>query len=53
MFVTVRIYHARLGEEDAVIALHESRESSQRLAAAGYVAGELLQDTCNPRAFEQ
>lgn len=48
MFVTVCIYRARSGEEDAVIALHES---SQRLTATGYLSGELLQDTRDPRAF--
>jgi hypothetical protein len=51
MFVTVRIYRARIGEQDAVIALHESREGSQHLTATGYLSGELLQDIRNPRAF--
>jgi len=51
MFVTVRVYRARDGEEDAIVALHEDWEHTLRGRAAGYVSGELLHDVQDPRVF--
>lgn len=51
MFVTVCVYRARAGEEDAVIALHEDWERNRRPKAKGYLSGELLNDVRDPQAF--
>jgi heme-degrading monooxygenase HmoA len=51
MFVTVCIYRARQGEEDAIIALHENMQRSLRPGARGYLGGELLHDVEHPRSF--
>jgi quinol monooxygenase YgiN len=51
MFVTVCVYRARVGEEDAVIALHEDWERNRRPKASGYLSGELLNDIHDPRVF--
>ena len=51
MFVTVFTYRARAGEEDAVIALHEDWQRTQRAKAAGFVAGELLRARHDARTF--
>ncbi len=49
MFITVHIYRARAGEEDAIIALHE--DWARNYHPAGYVSGELLADIHDPRTF--
>jgi len=49
MFVTVTTYRARVGEEDAIIALHEDWQRNQQPRATGYLSGELLrnvEDAC-------
>ena len=51
MFVTVSIYRAKAGEEDAVIALHEDWQRNQQARAQGYLSGELLRNTQGPREF--
>src|SRR5438309_11045598 len=51
MFVTVSIYRAKAGEEDAVIALHEDWQRHQQAKAQGYLSGELLRNTQTPREF--
>ena len=51
MFVTVSIYWAKAGEEDAVIALHEDWQSNQQAKTQGYLSGELLRNTQVPREF--
>ncbi len=51
MFVTVSIYRAKAGEEDAVIALHEDWQRNQQARAQGYLSGELLRNTQAPREF--
>lgn len=51
MFITVCIYRARAGEEDAVVALHEDWQRTQRQKARGYVSGELLESIEHPRLF--
>ncbi len=51
MFVIVCTSRARAGEEDAIVALHEDGERHQRPKARGYVSGELLKDTRDPRTF--
>ena len=51
MFVTVSIYRAKAGEEDAVIALHEYWQRNQQARAQGYLSGELLRNTQAPREF--
>jgi len=51
MFITVCIYRARAGEEDAIIALHEDWQRSQRSKTRGYLSGELLHNIQDPRMF--
>ena len=51
MFVTVSTYRAKVGEEDAVIALHEDWQRNQQAKAQGYLSGELLRNTQAPREF--
>jgi len=51
MFVTVSIYRAKAGEDDAVIALHENWQRNQQSRAQGYLSGELLRNTQAPREF--
>ena len=51
MFVTVSIYKAKAGEEDAVIALHEDWQRNQQAKAQGYLSGELLRNIQTPREF--
>ena len=51
MFVTISIYWAKAGEEDAVIALHEDWQSNQQARAQGYLSGELLRNIQAPREF--
>jgi len=51
MFVTVSIYRAKAGEEDAVIALHEDWQRNQQARTQGYLSGELLRNTQAPREF--
>lgn len=51
MFVTISSYLAKDGEEDAIIALHEDWERTQRWQAQGYISGELLRNCKNTRAF--
>jgi antibiotic biosynthesis monooxygenase (ABM) superfamily enzyme len=51
MFVTVSIYRAKAGEEDALIALHEYWQRNQQARAQGFLSGELLRNTQAPREF--
>jgi heme-degrading monooxygenase HmoA len=51
MFVTVSIFRAKAGEEDAVIALHEYWQRNQQARSQGYLSGELLRNTQAPREF--
>ena len=51
MFVTVSMYRAKAGEEDAVIALHEDWQRNQQIRTQGYLSGELLRNTQAPREF--
>lgn len=51
MYVIVCTYRARAGQEDAIVALHESWERDQRLHIQGYLSGELLCVTQDPRTF--
>jgi heme-degrading monooxygenase HmoA len=51
MFVTVSRYLARIGEEDAIIALHEDWQRNQQSKASGYLSGELLRNIRNSREF--
>jgi antibiotic biosynthesis monooxygenase (ABM) superfamily enzyme len=51
MFVTVSIYRAKAGEEDAVIALHEDWQRNQQARMQGYLSGELLRNIQAPREF--
>ena len=49
MFVIVSTYLARTGEEDAIVALHESWQRTLQPKAAGYISGELLRNATNAR----
>lgn len=51
MFVTISIYRAKAGEEDAVIALHEYWQRNQQAKAQDYLSGELLRNIQVPREF--
>ena len=51
MFVTIYTYQARAGEEDAIVALHESWQRTLQPKAAGYISGELLRNVSNAREF--
>ena len=51
MFVTVRVYRTRKGEEDAILALHEDWQRHLCARAQGYLAGELLHDPQDPQLF--
>ena len=50
-YVTILTYHARPGEEDAIVALHEDWQRTLRARAKGYLSGELLHDTRDPLVF--
>src|SRR5687768_3406449 len=45
MFITLSIYHARTGEEDAILALHEEWQRETLQNSAGFISGELLCST--------
>jgi heme-degrading monooxygenase HmoA len=51
LFVTLSTFHARQGEEDAVIALHEAWQRHQQPHARGYLSGELLRNVMDSREF--
>ena len=51
MLVTVSTYRAKAGQEDAIIALHEDWERTQRPQTQGYISGELLRNCQNTHAF--
>jgi heme-degrading monooxygenase HmoA len=51
MLVTVSTYHAKAGEEDAFIALHEHWQQNQQAKTIGYLSGELLRNMKDPRQF--
>jgi hypothetical protein len=51
MHVIVCTYRARAGQEDAIVALHESWERDQRMRIQGYLSGELLCVTQDSRVF--
>lgn len=44
MFVTISLYHAKAGEEDAVIALHEEWQRHLRPRVKGNLSAELLRN---------
>ena len=51
MFVIVSTYRAKVGEEDAIIALHEDWERNQGPKAKTYLSWELLRKHDAPREF--
>jgi antibiotic biosynthesis monooxygenase (ABM) superfamily enzyme len=51
MFVTVSMYRAKVGEEDAIIALHEDWQRNMQPRARGYLSGELLRNIDASREF--
>ncbi len=51
MYVVVSTYRARAGQEDAIVALHESWERDQRTRITGYLSGELLRVIQDSQAF--
>ncbi|GAC1384739.1 MAG: hypothetical protein NVSMB33_13340 [Ktedonobacteraceae bacterium] len=51
MFVIVSTYRAKVGEEDAIIALHENWQHNQGLLAKDYLSWELLRKVEAPREF--
>ncbi len=51
MYVIVSTYRAKVGEEDAIIALHENWQRNQGLRAKDYLSWELLRKIEAPREF--
>ena len=51
VFVIVSTYRAKVGEDDAIIALHEDLQRSQDLKAKAYLSWELLRKVDAPREF--
>jgi hypothetical protein len=51
MFVIVSTYRAKIGEEDAIIALHEDWQRNQGLKAKDYLLWQLLRNIQEPRDF--
>ncbi len=51
MFVTISVYRARTGEEDAIIALHEDWQCNRQPRARGYLSGELLRNVEDASEF--
>src|SRR5437868_5169152 len=51
MFVTVSTYRAKVGEEDAIIALHEDWQRNMQPRVKGYLSGELLRKAEDLREF--
>ena len=51
MYVVVSTYRAKVGEEDAIIALHEDWQRSQDLHRKNYLSWELLRNIELPRVF--
>ena len=51
MFVIVSTYRAKVGEDDAIIALHEDLQRNQDLKAKAYLSWELLRKVDAPREF--
>ena len=51
MFVLVTICCVRVGEEDAMIALHENWRRHQQVMARGFISSELLRTVKGSREF--
>ena len=51
MFVILSTYRAKIGEEDAIIALHEDWQRNQGLKAKDYLLWQLLRNVQAPRDF--
>jgi antibiotic biosynthesis monooxygenase (ABM) superfamily enzyme len=51
MYITVSMYRAKAGQEDAIIALHEDWQRNQQPKAKGYLSGELLRNVHDHNEF--
>lgn len=51
MFVTISTFRSKVGEEDALIALHESWQRILQPQARGYISGELLRNIKDTSEF--
>ena len=51
MYVIVSTYRAKIGEEDAIIALHEDWQRNQGLKAKDYLSWQLFRNIQAPRDF--
>ena len=51
MYVIVSTYRAKIGEEDAIIALHEDWQRNQGLKAKDYLSWQLFRNIQAPREF--
>lgn len=51
MFITVYSYHAKAGQEQAVIALYDEWKRDRLPKTKGFVSGELLRDIRDSRSF--
>lgn len=51
MFVVVSTYRAKVGEDDAIIALHEDWQRNQGLTAKNYLSWELIRKDEEPYTF--
>ncbi len=51
MYVTVSTYRAKIGEEDAIVALHEDWERKWSTKAKAYLSWDLLRNDEAPQEF--
>ena len=51
MFVVISTYRAKVGEEDAIIALHENWQGKQALKNKAFISWKLLRKVGAPREF--
>ena len=51
MYVIVFTYRAKIGEEDAIVALHEDWQRNQGLQAKDYLSWRLFRNIQGPREF--
>ena len=51
MYITVSMYRAKAGHEDAIIALHEDWQRHHQPETKGYLSGELLRNAESSREF--
>lgn len=51
MYIVISTYRAKVGEEDAIVALHEDWQRHQARKTRNYLSWELLRNVDTPRVF--